>query len=182
MLTEIFPRYQAVDHVQMHGDKGSNHSYIPIYEELMQPMLKMDQPKLMEIGVAAGLSLSMWREFLGDKATIVGCDISGEWLPDKYNFDFFKGWSQHPTTRRQLEKYGQFDFIIDDGDHNGNTQVATWYNIWPLLKEGGIYVVEDVANIGYMHEQFEALHKSCTIHDLRKVKGRRDDVLIVYTK
>jgi len=41
--------------------------------------------------------------------------------------------------------HGTFDIIIDDG----TTQLQTLANLWPLLKEGGIYVIEDKRWLGH---------------------------------
>jgi hypothetical protein len=40
--------------------------------------------------------------------------------------------------------HGTFDIIIDDGLHTDTAQLQTLTNLWPLLKEGGIYVIEDI--------------------------------------
>jgi hypothetical protein len=48
------------------------------------------------------------------------------------------------------------------------------------INKGGIYIIEDVANLDKVKHLFEELHENCEVIDLRKVKGRFDDVLIVY--
>merc|ERR1712070_832534 len=37
------------------------------------------------------------------------------------------------------------DVIVDDGDHRYKSQEKTLLTMWPLLKEGGFYFIEDIA-------------------------------------
>ena len=39
---------------------------------------------------------------------------------------------------------GKIDVIIDDGDHVDQSQLATLRNFWPLLRDGGLYIIEDI--------------------------------------
>jgi len=38
----------------------------------------------------------------------------------------------------------QFDIIIDDGSHISEHQMLTLKVLWPLLRSGGLYIVEDL--------------------------------------
>lgn len=42
------------------------------------------------------------------------------------------------------EECGGFDIIIDDGSHCNNHVIATFKILFPLLKLGGIYAIEDL--------------------------------------
>jgi hypothetical protein len=39
---------------------------------------------------------------------------------------------------------GLYDVIVDDGGHNPTMQLQTLAGLWPALKSGGVYIVEDV--------------------------------------
>ena len=41
-------------------------------------------------------------------------------------------------------KYGPFDIIIDDGSHRNDDMVISFETLFPVLKCGGMYVVEDL--------------------------------------
>jgi hypothetical protein len=43
-----------------------------------------------------------------------------------------------------LGKYAPFDFIIDDGSHQPNAVRTAYDVLWPLLRMGGTYVIEDL--------------------------------------
>ena len=43
-----------------------------------------------------------------------------------------------------LESGGQFDVIIDDASHVSRLQQFAFFKLWPEVKKGGIYVIEDI--------------------------------------
>jgi hypothetical protein len=65
MLTEIWEKYKS--------DKGTVHSYIPYYEKVLQEY-KNTENGVLEIGVSAGLSIKMWREYFSN-AKLYGNDL-----------------------------------------------------------------------------------------------------------
>jgi len=186
MLTDIFPKYQAQENEEYHGDKGSTHSYIEIYETILEPY--KDNPiNFLEVGVAAGLSLQMWRDYFHEKTLIVGCDPNDQWMSEKLKAEFaiVLKYSHVPTTRTILGEITDgegYDVMIDDGNHDPAVQCATFWNLFPLLKRGGLYIIEDIAAIDQWSDEFKTLHPSCQLYDQRHVKSRGDDVLAVYTK
>ena len=74
----------------------------------------------------------------------------------------------------------KFDYIIDDGSHMEQDQIKTFQMLKPFMKEGGVYIIEDILALDQNAHRFRALHHNCEIVDLRKQKGRFDDVLIIY--
>jgi len=101
---------------------------------------------MLEIGVSMGGSLEMWRDYFGQKATICGIDVNPDCAnrvssPNKVRIgsqddpDFLHG---------VIGEIGQPDIILDDGSHIGRHQTASFHILFPLLKEGGLYVIEDL--------------------------------------
>jgi cephalosporin hydroxylase len=177
-LAEIYRNYQTPDG---QGDKGTAHSYIEKYEELLEPY--RDNSTVLEIGIAGGYSLHMWGEYFNE-SKIYGVDISPEILnnpnliSDKFNIIH-----SDATTPEFLEKIKNltFDVIIDDGSHFLHHQLSSFNLLKSKLKKGGIYIIEDVTNLDdNIKDIFKKLHNNCEIVDLRNIKGRYDDVLIIY--
>jgi hypothetical protein len=53
--------------------------------------------------------------------------------------------SPFPTLRSLLYSYIHFAAqVIDDADHYRSTQTANFRFWWPRLRDGGIYVIEDI--------------------------------------
>lgn len=121
-------------------DKGTRHSYLPVYEELLGPR-RHEALNLLEIGVSAGSSVAMWLEYLPN-ATVCGIDIN---LPDRKHerLHLFCG---DQTDENFLYKFRglSFDVIVDDGSHRSRDQLLSCHALWKTLRPGGLYFVEDV--------------------------------------
>jgi len=161
------------------GDKGTCHSYIDIYEKYLQKYV--NPISLLEIGVFYGNSLMTWKDYFHPDSYIIGVDIIDRIKFPKETFDFIEGDILNPFLYYRISDK-KFDVIIDDGSHILEEQVKTFERIFPLLKKGGFYFIEDVVNIDTIKDTFLRLHPSCEVHDLRHIKNRYDDVLIVYKK
>ena len=175
-----------------HGDKGTTHSYIESYDRLLSPY-RDKKINFLEIGLAYGESLEMWWEYfngMDSKASIYGVDrTSGQIYSDKFkkggyeNDGRFTIWINDATTPAFRNQIGdmKLDIVIDDGSHRFSDQVGTFTLLKNCMNKGGIYIIEDVANLGPDSiPAFESLHDNIEIIDLRNVKNRYDDVLIVY--
>lgn len=170
-------------------DKGTIHSYLDFYDQLLQTYRDREFVNILEVGVRDGSSLRAWRSWFSHHATIYGFDNWSEGMQyAEQNDDRFyvgKADSCKPDTVIQLLQglgiYGQrFDVIIDDGDHHPFAQAATFGILWPYLKCGGLYIVEDVRGIEYARD-FKYLFGG-EIEDRREIKGRHDDILWVKKK
>jgi hypothetical protein len=101
---------------------------------------------LLEIGVYSGGSLEMWRSYFGEDSHIYGVDIEDAckayendhvsiFIGDQADRSF---WS---TFRKNA---GDIDIIIDDGGHAPEQQQITIEEMLPNLRQGGVYLCEDV--------------------------------------
>jgi hypothetical protein len=48
-----------------------------------------------------------------------------------------------PKLSALAQELGPFEFIIDDGSHLNAHQIETFRILWPHLRDGGSYIVED---------------------------------------
>jgi hypothetical protein len=124
----------------------------------------------MEIGVNAGGSLRMWRDFF-PRAWVIGLDWH---LPTLYTSDRIKcilADQREPSTlidavhQSRIEK---FDLIVDDASHEFLHQVNSMLVLLPYLTVDGMYVIEDIHDdchpelIGkYVPPGFEWVAYSC---------------------
>jgi SAM-dependent methyltransferase len=103
--------------------------------------------RLLEIGVHSGKSMQMWKEYF-PLATIVGIDKDEKPLgfPADARFKFVQGDQSDTTVLDQALHLagGDFDIIIDDASHIGYHTARTFSHLFPRLKPGGIYIIEDI--------------------------------------
>ncbi|WP_059413229.1 hypothetical protein [Cupriavidus basilensis] len=145
-----------------HSDKGTihpePHSYTLVYDMLLQPR-RAAVRDMLEIGLCAGgpevgndagrqppdaPSVRMWLQYF-PHAMVQGFDIS--------DFSFF----QHPRFRFTRGDAGRaadlqaavagtdgYDLIIDDGSHASFHQQLAFLHLFPHLRPGGLYIIEDL--------------------------------------
>jgi hypothetical protein len=164
-----------------HGsDKCSYHSYDVVYDDLFHH-LRSKPLNLLEVGVLEGSSLNAFAEYFRT-ANIFGLDINPEVLKRQYSARVIVKQGDSTNTREVQAALGdiRFDIIIDDGEHHLSVQERTYATLIHYLRPGGIYIVEDVQNID------EAINanflRDFICLDRRRLKGRWDDVIMVYKK
>ncbi len=149
------------------SDRGSSPTYCEEYTKLFEPIINK-KLVILEIGVHQGGSLLMWGEYF-KKSKIYGLDDfhRGE-VKQKYNphnkikcsYDYvvervsvnknitpIKG-SQGSVEDldKALDIIGEeIDIIIDDGAHWPDFIDISLGRLFPKLKSGGMYIVEDVS-------------------------------------
>lgn len=137
-----------------HGtDKwGSNcHWYAQHYGTHLEE-LRQQPITLLEIGIggyedpnAGGASLRMWRDYFPN-ATIYGLDYYDKTPQAGERIRIYQGSQVDPVTIAKIimDCPGGFDVIIDDGSHRSEHIIATLNMLWPSVKQGGWYIVEDL--------------------------------------
>ena len=144
-----------------HGtDKSDQHhtfagrTYLDIYQRYLSH-LKSEPIKFLEIGVRDGSSHRMWSEFFSNDSQIYGIDIDPRCKESEQdNIKIFIG-SQSDSDLIDLvakDADGMFDVIIDDGSHVNELTIKSFELLFPYLKSGGVYIIEDLA-CSYLEEQ-----------------------------
>ncbi|WP_375460201.1 class I SAM-dependent methyltransferase [uncultured Enterovirga sp.] len=133
------------EHVGHQSDKWEQ--YLGIYEAELGCYVDEGRPiRLLEIGVSNGGSLEIWRKFLPEGSEIVGIDINPECgkLTVSEGIEVFVGDASDKATLDALLGDRSFDVIVDDGSHRSDHIISTFEALFPRLRGGGKYVVEDL--------------------------------------
>lgn len=120
--------------------------YFDVYERHFE-RFRGTSPVMVEIGVAGGGSLEMWKAYLGEGSRIVGIDIDPYCKQhEKPGIEILIGSQSDPGVIDALfEKYPQIDIILDDGSHVSQHMTATFNLAYSRMQPNGVYMVEDVA-------------------------------------
>lgn len=130
-------------------DKNGCHFYTQHYQNHFRPY-RYKKISLLEIGVggyenplSGGESLRMWKSFF-PFAKIFSLDIFDKSFLQEKRIKIFKG-SQIDLNflENVCNQAGVFDLIIDDGSHINEHVIKSFEFLFPKLKTGGIYVIED---------------------------------------
>ena len=124
-------------------DKATMHGYTRYYNELLATW-RHKPLTLVEIGVDGGESIKMWSQyFTSPDTTIYGVDIHDK-KGDLGRGKFVLGDATQPNFIHDLVNLtGPIDIVVDDGSHFSGQQKDSLRLLWPHLKSGGMYIVED---------------------------------------
>jgi hypothetical protein len=187
MFSDILEPYEAED-TTLGTDKNTSHSYGPIYNSFFLNYEKTTG-NILEIGISGGYSLLAYADYFKN-AIIHGLDIE-----DKCNI----ATKTHPKIKLEfgnaksdivINKYNNmlFDIIIEDASHEPEDQIRHFMDFSRFVKSGGIYIIEDI-NIVFLEFITAVLKPYAQYHnfdvhiiDLRFVKNRADDILLIFKK
>ena len=178
-------------------DKNTTHSYLELYETLLQSK-KNTAERILEIGIGDfgpknGGSIKLWRDYFTN-ATIYGVDIiSRDRVVDNLLnhprvvlHTSTNGYSGDFVKKTFLDTNTKFDMMLDDGPHSLESMLLFISLYSPLLKDDGLLIIEDVQKMEWLDVLKsvvpESLKQYVEIYDLRHVKGRYDDIVFVINK
>ena len=161
-------------------DKIGKHNYLPIYYDLFKDR-RNEVKKVLEIGVAEGAGLFMFRDFFPN-STIYGAEIDKERVDKLQGLERIEVYELDQSKEYELDFLTKligfdFDLIIDDGSHKPEDQLSTCKELFSTLDEGSIYIIEDVAD--------DSVFSKLPTHwnrGLKRVGTRYDDQLIICRK
>lgn len=185
-LTELAKKYES--------DKGEDtdqyvgNGYTETYEKFLQP-LKDKHLNLLEIGLClaptyakkgklnkdAPTSLKIWVDYF-QNANIYGFDIMDFSFIDYPRTKIFRGDQGDPESLQEFMKTYpvEFDIIVDDGSHISHHQQKSLEYLFPKLKSGGYYFIEDL----YIH--FERDNVETGIRTVDLLRKWRDGEWVNY--
>jgi hypothetical protein len=138
---------------------GLGHGYSLLYDLLFAGR-RLEPLNICEIGLCIGgpevasgsidrsvndvPSIRMWREYF-PHARLYGVDISDF---SAFENEWFKFVRADAGDAQQLKKVADlgvgFDIVIDDGSHAPFHQQRTFLSLFPTLRPGGMFIIEDI--------------------------------------
>ncbi len=121
-----------------------HHNYVSFYEILFAP-IRDQAERVLEIGVLNGDSVRLWRDFF-PRAEIFGIDIIDT---SQHETERIHTFIADQANREQLQRFvdthgSGFDIIVDDGGHTMEQQQTSFGFLFPHVRPGGIYIIEDI--------------------------------------
>jgi 8-demethyl-8-alpha-L-rhamnosyltetracenomycin-C 2'-O-methyltransferase len=129
---------------------GPLHQYTPTYESHLRA-LRDRRLTIVEIGVggykdpaSGGESLRMWKHYF-PRAVIYGLDVVDKHVLDEPRIVTLQVDQSDPDAlRAMVRRIGVPDVVIDDGSHISAHVITAFTTLFPLLRDGGLYIVEDL--------------------------------------
>lgn len=169
------------------SDKGTVHAYIEQYESILAPYREKAK-NVLEIGVFHGHSLRLWEQYFTN-AKVYGIDCSETPVDGMADLRPMIAEGTHniligdATSKADIDRFfgkTKFDIVYDDGSHQLEHQLKTIEIFKNRLTSNGVIIIEDIQDLDKDREAFESLTDvSVEVIDLRNVKNRYDDVIII---
>jgi hypothetical protein len=176
-LLSVYEKYKNLT------DKNTDHSYISsVYENLLNDTQDTCL-NVLEIGIDRYGSIQLWREYFSN-ATIYGVDIIDLQEINDEKIKLFKNDAYDINFVNSLPN--NFDLIIDDGPHTLDSMIKFLQYYQTKLNDNGILIVEDIQSIDWVEILKSHIlpenTENYTVYDLRNIKGRSDDILLIIDK
>ncbi|BBY26353.1 class I SAM-dependent methyltransferase [Mycolicibacterium sediminis] len=138
--------------VRFGSDKWGGRWYTPHYQRYFEPY--REQPvKILELGIggydspdAGGESLRMWKHYFR-RGLVYGMDIFPKNGVAETRVHVIRGdQGDEGFLDSMASELGPFDIVIDDGSHISHHIIPSFNALFPHVKPGGLYVIEDLAS------------------------------------
>jgi len=167
----------------------NGHNYQLIYKNFIDKNIS----SVLEIGTANGGFAKFLKDNLIFPELLVGADIDPvsehNHVSDHTNYNnlynnFYIGDAFTEQFLNWIDnKNYKFDLVIEDGDHQFQTQQFMLSNVSRLLKSNGVYICEDIMNYSIAKRLIDAVpdnyKKYAYIWDGTNSVGRSDDICII---
>jgi len=149
-LSTVLFSHNLTKLAQFYGtDKWGSHFYAQHYSQHFKSIRK-NKIRLLEIGVggyentlAGGESLRMWKKYF-PSGQIFGIDIFDKSVLEEKRIKMFRGSQiDENFLNYVIDHTDNLDIIIDDGSHINQHIIASFKVLFPKLKQGGFYIIED---------------------------------------
>lgn len=169
---------------QHYNTMGTLHSYTPIFSNLFSN-LRDKEVSMLSLGYGNGSEANIWLEYFSD-LTLTGIEnnikLQQESTIKEVNL-IYKDILLEETANSITST---FDIILHDFPSSFIHYITSINLYSEKLKEGGMFVLQDIYDIDINRESYknhiESKGLTFEVYDLRDIKGRFDDVLIVGRK
>lgn len=110
-------------------------NFYPLYNQKLSPLIGEDL-KFLEIGVQGGSSIKKWRK-MSWSWEVHGVDIDENCKGDNIHIG-------DQLDKNFMKQFEGFDIVIDDGGHTWKQQIETFEQLFPTMRKGALYVIEDL--------------------------------------
>jgi hypothetical protein len=171
-------RNPLIEYFDAHTSGNGIHKwrhYFEIYHRHFQKFVGREI-NVLEIGIYGGGSLGMWQNYFGSRCRIFGVDIEPEckiYESDRISVSI-GDQADRGFWRTFLKTTPSMDIIIDDGGHLPDQQIATFEELFPSMKSGGVYLCEDIHGDPNRFAQYIA-GLSLNLHGVKNYTNRDND-------
>jgi hypothetical protein len=157
---------------------NSQHGYIRIYEKYLSN-IRNNFKNILEIGVREGWSHKMWYDYFPN-SMIYGVDnyvdpaSTNTQSVENDRIKIFVG-DQEDEDFLNESFQGELDLIIDDGGHRMSQQQNTLRVMFPKLKKGSYYIIEDLHTSKDRRFGDYDDKKSTTLYFLENITNIKDE-------
>lgn len=126
--------------------------YPAIYDRHFEPF-RGRPVRMLEIGVFRGGSMDLWRRYFGEHLVVVGIDVDPRCAQLDTPATAVRIGSQSDPRflASVVAEFGPFDIVLDDGSHVGSDQRASFGALFDHVRDGGLYVIEDLHTSYWPH-------------------------------
>ncbi|MGX7828490.1 class I SAM-dependent methyltransferase [Actinokineospora sp. 24-640] len=128
---------------------GGMHWYTPHYARHFE-RLRAEPVRMLEIGIggytdpaSGGASLRMWQRYFR-RGLVYGLDIVDKTAVESLRVRTIQGDQGDPDSLRDIAALGPLDIVVDDGSHRSEDVIASFTHLFPAVRPGGYYVIEDL--------------------------------------
>ena len=150
----FFKNKRILDDIgEKHGtDKSFKYNnYLNKYEFFLQ-QIRDKEFNMIELGVYKGASINMWEEYF-PHAHIIGVDVDKSCLVygDGRKEILIKDLSELDDLLSLVKFFPKL--VVDDASHIWSHQIMAFAVLFPALKSGGVYIMEDTATSFTMFDE-----------------------------
>lgn len=180
------------------SDKNHLHKYAIVYDYIINThfSIKNDLLSMLEVGIRHGDSLEVW-DSSPQFSKIVGMDINDKetYMRQLNENNLTRNFSSKVELLHGVDAYDKevskdlfnkgykFDIILDDGDHQFDSQIKFFNNYYDLLNPGGVLICEDISGayipqLQHLAQEYEDFY----VFDIRAKSNKDGNEIIAILK